>query len=184
MKTLYLFLLTLLVAIGARAATPIRGVCQVDSTAMTAFVRQYNPNFDPAIARAFHEIGNRYGIRGDIALCQAILETGWFRFDNGTAVAPSQHNYCGMGVIKTGDSGCNFESVEAGVTALIQHLYAYCCSDELPEGEVIIDPRYKLVKRGSAPCWEDLVGRWAMNTAYAVNILINYERLTRHAGNR
>ena len=167
----------------ASGRTPIQGCIEVDSTAMTAFVRHHNPNFDPAIAQAFQEVGEIYGIRGDIALCQAIIETGWFRFDNGTAVEASQHNYCGMGVTQRGNQGCSFESIREGVTALIQHLYAYCCDDDLPDGEEIVDPRYRYVARGCAPCWEDLTGRWAMNEQYAHNILRQFKSLKRHSRN-
>lgn len=161
----------------ARAATPIMGDIQVDAEAMTRFVQRHNPDFDPAIADAFFTIGQKYGLRGDIALCQAIIETGWFKFDNGTAVKPHQYNYCGMGVTSIGKSGCSFESVEQGVTAMLQHLYAYCCDSPLPDGEQIVDPRYGLVGRGVAPHWEDLVGRWAMNRHYASNILKLYKSL-------
>ena len=76
------------------------------------------PDFDRDVAETFYTVGERYGIRGDIALCQAIIETGWFRFDNGTAVKPDSHNYCGLGVRKRGDKGCKFDSVEEGITAM------------------------------------------------------------------
>ncbi len=183
LKIPFLLLMMTMAALGAAGATPIQGDAQVDAAAMTRFVQRHNPDFDPAIAQAFRDIGERYGIRGDIALCQAIIETGWFKFDNGTAVCPDQFNYCGMGVTSRGKQGCSFESVEQGVTAMLQHLYAYCCADPLPEGEEIVDPRYHLVGRGVAPHWEDLVGRWAMNKQYAQNILNLYESLYRDANN-
>lgn len=160
-----------------RAENPILGASEVSPEAMAAFVARRNPDFDPQVAEAFHTVGARYGIRGDIALCQAIIETGWFRFDGGTAVTPDQHNYCGMGVTVRGEKGCTFESVEQGVTALIQHLYAYCCTGPLPDGEPLLDPRYNLVARGVAPNWEDLVGRWAMNPNYTADILSLYSHL-------
>ena len=181
MKRLLSLVVILFSLISVLASTPIRGIVQVDSTAMTAFVQRHNPDFDPAIARAFQEVGERYGIRGDMALCQAIIETGWFRFDNGTAVKPSQHNSCGMGVTERGNVGCSFETIEEGVTALIQHLFAYCCDDELPDGEDVVDPRFKYVTRGCAPYWEDLTGRWAMNDKYAKSILRQYDSLCRHS---
>lgn len=147
---------------------------------MYQYVRQHNPTFNREIAQAFHTVGERYGIRGDIALCQAIIETGWFRFDNGTAVLPEAHNYCGLGVQQRGETGCSFNSIEEGVTAMIQHLYAYSCTDDVPQGETIIDPRFGYVRRGCAPAWEDLAGKWAMNPHYAVNILKLYDSMTEH----
>lgn len=181
LRQITLVILFIATCVTAGAATPILGPVEIDSTAMTRFVRRHNPDFDPAIARAFHEIGEKYGIRGDIALCQAIIETGWFKFDNGTAVCPHQHNYCGMGVTTRGKNGCTFESIEQGVTALIQHLFAYCCDLPIPDGEEIVDPRYKFVGRGVAPNWEDLNGRWAMNHHYAHNILKLYKSLKHNA---
>ena len=160
-----------------RSNTPIRGVQEADAESMFRFVAERNPSFDRSIAEAFYEVGKAYGIRGDIALCQAIIETGWFRFDNGTAVRADAHNYCGLGVHSRGQKGCSFASLREGVTAMIQHLYAYSCHDPLPKGESVTDPRFKFVRRGSAPTWESLSGKWAMNENYGKNILRLYSQL-------
>lgn len=161
----------------ATNAVGIFGEAQVGPEAMARFVASRNKDFDPRIARAFHEVGRRYGIRGDIALCQAIIETGWFMFNSGTAVTPSQHNYCGLGVLKKGMRGHSFESIEEGVTAQIQHLYAYASKEALPKGEPVIDPRFSLVARGCATTWHDLSNRWAMNPAYGASIMDLYQKL-------
>lgn len=160
--------------------TPIRGDNSVEAEQMYQFVAAHNPDFDPAVAEAFFTVGQKYGIRGDIALCQAIIETGWFRFDNGTAVTPDRHNYCGLGVSRRGDVGCSFETVEQGVTAMIQHLYAYSCRKPLPKGEELIDPRFRYVERGSAQTWEALAGRWAANLNYGQKILSIYNKMLIH----
>lgn len=170
-------LLLLLLPALSSAKTPIFGKAEVEVDHMYAYVSRHNPDFDREIAEAFYRVGERYGIRGDIALCQAIIETGWFRFDNGTAVKAKAHNYCGLGVKKRGDKGCSFKSVEEGVTAMIQHLYAYACSKGLPTGEKVVDPRFDFVRRGCAPTWEKLAGRWAMNPRYGKNILKIYDGL-------
>lgn len=164
----------------AVAATPIHGSQEADPERMYQFVAVHNPDFPREIAQAFYDIGETYGIRGDIALCQAIIETGWFRFDNGTAVLPSSHNYCGLGVRQRGDKGCQFNSIHEGVTAMIQHLYAYSCLDPLPEGEVLLDPRFSHVSRGCATSWESLSGRWAMNKHYGHKILDLYKKMLDH----
>lgn len=174
-----MLLLSTVSALNAR--TSIRGEQKVEIEQMYQFVAAHNPGFPREVAEAFYEIGERYGIRGDIALCQAIIETGWFRFDNGTAVLPSDHNYCGLGVKQRGERGCCFETVEDGVTAMLQHLYAYACTDPLPDGETILDPRFKLVTRGISSTWEGLNGRWAMNQSYAQNIMALYRRMESHA---
>ena len=150
---------------------------KVKAEMLTAFVRRYNKNFDHEISEAYLAVGERYGIRGDIAFCQAILETGWFRFDRGTKVKASNHNYCGLGVVKAGVSGASFKTIEEGVTAHIQHLYAYATADDLPAGETLIDPRFKAVRRGVARDWSDLNNRWAMNGVYGSMILKIYSDL-------
>lgn len=168
----------------AEAAMMILGEPTVDAETMWRFVNKVNPDFPIEIARAYIEVGRRYGIRGDIALCQAVIETGWFRFADGTAVRPEQHNYCGLGVEKRGMTGCSFNSIEEGVTAQLQHLYAYAADTPLPDGEKIVDPRFKLVKRGCAQSWHDLSGRWAMNDRYGTQILSLYQRLLESADGR
>ncbi len=168
----------------AEAAMMILGEPTVDAETMWRFVNKVNPDFPIEIARAYIEVGRRYGIRGDIALCQAVIETGWFRFADGTAVRPEQHNYCGLGVEKRGMTGCSFSSIEEGVTAQLQHLYAYAADTPLPDGEKMVDPRFKLVKRGCAQSWHDLSGRWAMNDRYGIQILSLYQRLLESADGR
>lgn len=145
---------------------------------MAAFVRNINPDAQDIdeIAAAFIDVGENYGVRGDIAFCQSIVETGWFTF-KGSAVAPDQFNYCGMGVTSTGIKGNSFSSVREGVTAQIQHLYGYASIEPLPSGERLVDPRFKYVTRGIAPTWLDLNMRWAMNDSYGQHILEKYTDL-------
>lgn len=176
MKRLLSFLL-MAISLLTASSEPICGPSHVDADALASFVARRNPGFNPAIAHAFVALGERYGIRGDVALCQAILETGWFRFDGGTAVRPEQNNFCGLGVTKTGLQGCAFNSIEEGVEAMMQHLWAYASTAPLPDGSSMLDPRFSLVTRGSATTWEDLSGRWATNPAYGSLILDLYSRL-------
>ena len=157
--------------------TAILGKSEVSAWQMAEFVRKVNPkavDID-SIAQAFIDVGERYGVRGDIAFCQSIVETHYFLFDMGTAVTPDQHNYCGMGVTSKGMRGNSFESIREGVTAQIQHLFAYASKSEI--AEEIVDPRFKYVTRGIAPNWTDLNMRWAMNVNYAQHILSLYEEL-------
>ena len=159
--------------------TAIQGKAVVEAKKMIAFVKAKNPNAQDIeeIAKCFIEVGNKYNIRGDIAFCQSIIETGWFKFDGGTAVTPDQHNYCGLGVTSKGVKGNSFTTVKEGVTAQIQHLYAYACKDAIPNGEFVVDPRFSFVIRGVAPHWEDLSNRWAMNSEYGNRILAVYKQL-------
>jgi len=169
-------------SIGDISLSPIFGEPAItDAEVLCRFVRRYNKEFPIEVAEAFLTVGSRYGIRGDVALCQAIIETGWFRFADGTAVRPYQHNYCGLGVTECGKEGNSFETVEQGVTAQMQHLYAYACKKPLPEGEQLLDPRFSLVTRGIAPNWNDLSNRWAMNPNYGNQILQLYQQLLESA---
>jgi len=148
---------------------------------MVAFVRDRNPRAVELeeIAESFLAVGARYDVRGDVAYCQSIIETGWFTFGGGTAVTPGQHNYAGLGVTSKGMKGASFRSVREGVTAQIQHLYAYATTLPIPAGERIVDPRFSLVARGSAPSWEALGGKWAVpGTTYGTDILELHHRLT------
>ena len=123
------------------------------------YILNTNPDFDIEIAKAFFKLSSKYGIDPTMAISQSILETGWFKY-SGSAVKPEHHNYCGLGVTSNGVEGGKFDTVEDGVTAQLQHLYAYGCKDTL--NETIIDPRFKYVTRGIAPYWEQLAGRWAV----------------------
>ena len=153
------------------ASELIRGNTLATEAQMVKFIQKHNPDFDPAIARAFVEISAIYGIRGDVAICQSIVETGWFKFEGGTAVKPNQHNYCGLGVTSLGISGNAFITIENGVEAQMQHLYAYACKDNIPAGRTLYDPRFKFVTRGCAPRWIDLDGKWCTGTGYGEKIL-------------
>lgn len=158
--------------------TDIIGKMEVDAKRMAAFLKSVNPNFKDTdeVAKAFVAMGEKYGVRGDIAFAQSIIETGWFRFEGGTAVTPDQHNYCGMGVTSLGKKGNSFDTVQDGVEAQIQHLFGYATTDDIPSDR-ILSPRLQYVTRGIAPHWEDLSMRWAMNENYGKHILEVYDRM-------
>jgi len=125
------------------------------------YILANNSDFDISIAKSFFELSKKYGIDPVMAISQSILETGWFKYI-GSAVKPEHHNYCGLGVTSNGITGGIFDSIEDGVTAQLQHLFAYGCKDALPSGESLLDPRFKYVTRGIAPYWQQLAGRWAV----------------------
>ena len=143
------------------------------------FIQHNNPDFDPAIAEAFLTIGEIYGVRGDVAICQSIVETGWFKFEGGTAVKPSQHNYCGLGVTSLGVTGHSFETIRIGVEAQIQHLYAYASTKNIPIERTLYDPRFHYVTRGCAPRWVDLDGKWCIGAGYGEKIMKLWSELVK-----
>ncbi|GMK37108.1 hypothetical protein PCCS19_01610 [Paenibacillus sp. CCS19] len=141
------------------ARNPIMGTSVRTKDELVQFVKKVNPAFKEEIAAAFLSVGAKYGIRGDIAFVQSIHETNWFRF--GGDVKPEQNNFAGIGATG-GVAGNSFPTINAGVTAQIQHLYAYASTNPIPAGETVIDTRFGLVKRGSAKNWEELAGAWAV----------------------
>lgn len=133
-----------------------------DCTKAAKKILQNNPKFNWDIAKAFFKLAPIYSIDPMMAIAQSILETGWFKFEGSDAKA-SQNNFCGLGVTGGGVSGATFNTIEDGVRAQLQHLYAYGCKDELPSSEKeLLDPRFHLVTRGIATYWQQLAGRWAV----------------------
>lgn len=151
---------------------PILGKSQASSKTMTDFVQRINSSFNPEIAEAYLRVGAIYGVRGDVAFSQAILETNWFRF--GGDVRAEQNNFAGIGAVGGGTRGASFSTIQEGVRAHIQHLFAYATKDAIPNGETIVDPRFRYVTRGIAPNWEDLGGKWAV-PGYDTKIFADFE---------
>ena len=116
------------------------------------------------LVQIYYEEAGLEGIRPDVAICQAIKETGVWNY--GGDVLPEQNNYCGLGATGNHERGAYFESPRQGVRAHIQHLLAYT-SKELPKTE-ITDPRYELIKKfrpqifGKIKNWTGLNGVWAV----------------------
>ena len=133
---------------------------EVDCCKAIKKILSNNESFDIEIAKAFFELAPKYDIDPMIAISQSILETGWFKY-KGSAVTADQHNYCGLGVTSNGVTGAAFVTIAEGITAQLQHLFAYGCTEALPDDELIVDPRFTYVTRGIAPYWQQLAGRWA-----------------------
>lgn len=128
----------------------------------------------------YYEEAAREGVRADVALCQAILETGFFDYGGEQGeVDPVQNNFCGLGATGDGSAGAFFATPRDGVRAHIQHLVAYA-DVRLPR-EKLIDPRYKiLIERypqyhGRVKYWVGLNGRWAVpGDTYGQDILAHW----------
>ena len=132
------------------------------------------------IVDLYWEEAGREGIRPDMALSQALLETGYFNF--GGAVEPWQHNFCGLGTVGNGVKGAAFKTVQEGVRAHIQHLLAYCSHDR-PKTK-LIDPRYDKahnlrLQKGLITKWSGLNWTWAMGGEYAEKIVNTHQLMLR-----
>lgn len=137
------------------------------------------------------EEGRKEGVRGDIAFCQSINETGWFtgyeRRDGrpeDCIVKYYMNNFCGLGA--TGSTPpCQFANARLGVQAQIQHLKAY--ASKAPLNYPCVDPRFKYVRRELFIYWGDMGGsikidgveytKWASSSGCGATIIKLYKNL-------
>lgn len=166
-------------ALANASSITIQGEAEATKEQMAAFIKKRNPS--PKLTCSVEEIVNAYyseagkeGIRPDIALCQALKETGFFAY--GGDVLPQQNNFCGLGATGNKVKGASFPNAVTGVRAHIQHLLAYT-STQRPK-EKLVDPRYDLLIQsrpdiyGKIKYWTGLNGRWAVpGTTYGEDIL-------------
>lgn len=150
-------------------ADTIMGPATIPARQMVHFIRQRNPHPKlnaplEDVVQAYYDEAGREGIRPDVALCQALKETGYFAY--GGDVSPDQNNFCGLGATGNKVAGAHFATPQLGVRAHIQHLLAYA-STERPK-TAIVDPRYELLAEkhpelyGQVDSWTGLNGRWAV----------------------
>lgn len=118
------------------------------------------------------------GVRADVAFAQAMKETGFLRFKGQVKI--EQYNFAGIGAVDSGETApATFSSVREGVRAQVQHLKAYASTEVLCN--VCVDPRFYLVKRGTAPYVEWLGiqenpygAGWATAEKYGYSIKNDY----------
>ena len=148
---------------------PIMGEPVATQEQMVNYINKRNPNPKlnctvKQLVHLYYVEAGREGIRPDIAICQAIKETGVWGY--GGDVIPEQNNYCGLGTTGGGVKGEFFATPQLGVRAHIQHLLSYA-SKRMPKLEVV-DPRYELIKKfrpqifGKLTKWTELNGVWAV----------------------
>jgi hypothetical protein len=153
----------------------ILGPTLLTAEQMDQYVRKINPNA-PLLGSFYKSFGEYYGIRGDVAFAQAMLETDYFRFTGD--VRNGQNNFAGIGAVGGGVRGASFKTPQDGVLAQLQHLYAYATNAPLPNRYPLVDPRFHLVNRGSATTWTALNGKWAVpGTSYGQSILTLYQKM-------
>lgn len=124
-------------------------------------------------AQIFYEEATVEGVRAEVAFTQCMKETGFLKY--GGDVLPNQYNFAGIGA--TGAvHGASFSNVRMGIRAQIQHLKAYGSISSLTNP--CVDPRFNLVKRGSAQYVEWLGIKenpngygWATSKSYGHDIV-------------
>ena len=164
--------------------TPQTSICGVAGVTREQVIQHINTvNSDCKITCSLAEFIDyyfdsckKYGIKTEIAVAQMLLETNYLRF--GGIVQSIQNNFAGIGALDGNGKGqaATFKSAKIGVLAHVQHLFAYASVNPLPARE-IVDPRFGLVARGSAPFTEYLSiphnpsgGGWASDKDYAIKI--------------
>ncbi|PAE44512.1 SPOR domain-containing protein [Bacillus sp. 7884-1] len=153
----------------------ILGPTLLTAEQMNQYVRKINPKA-PLLGSFYKTLGEYYGIRGDVAFAQAMLETDFFRFTGD--VRNGQNNFAGIGAVGGGARGTSFKTPQDGVLAQFQHLYSYATTAPLPNRYPLVDPRFHLVNRGSATTWTALNGKWAVpGTTYGQSILNLYQKM-------
>ena len=155
------------------AAQSIQGESVATLNQMRALAWKHN-HLAPDLAPYYLKMGEKYGIRGDVAFCQAALETNWWRYDG--LVRARQYNYSNLGKLyekaipneninganhycvwyMVGDNGASFATPEDGVEAQFQHLYGALTNDPLPAGFYLKDSGFNEMERGTAVNWDDL----------------------------
>lgn len=137
------------------------------------FLRKQNSNA-PRLASIYKKYCDIYGIRLECIWVQMCLETNFLRYSDTSITTLDMHNYAGLGAVDGNGrrQALSFFTEDEGVKCHVQHLYAYCSSNPLPENETLIDPRFKYVIRGIAPNIENLGnGNWASDKDYASKLL-------------
>ena len=144
---------------------------------LAAFLLESNPGverkFMEELAYIYNQESAVEGVNSDVAFTQMCLETGFLRY--GGLVTADMNNFCGLGATGPEQRGLSFSNPRTGVRAHIQHLKAY--ATEEPLKQVLVDPRFHYVRRGSSPAIEGLAGTWAEDRFYAEKITNILERL-------
>ncbi len=127
------------------------GEARCSAERMNAYAKRRNPKA-PEIAELYLRQGKRYGVRGDVAFCQMVYETrGWTVEISGPSWAPITLNQW---------------SEESWIEIQMQILYTFATELSLPQELHTAQRQIALLERagwrGTAPCWEDLNGKWSV----------------------
>lgn len=109
------------------------------------------------VLRMYVAEGDVEGVRGDLALAQAIHESGWF-----TNSDTSRNNFAGIAHPDGAGSGQAFPDALAGVRAHIQLLKKYAEGNDVR----LVRPDIAPDAGGQATTWDDLAGTWAADPDY------------------
>ena len=113
------------------------------------------------------------GVRGDVALAQAVHETGWF-----TSSDTARNNFAGIGHPDGRSAGDAFPDVATGVRAHVQLLKKYVAGNDTPLAHPDVAP----TADARVDTWEQLTGTWATDPGYWTAISNLYQTMLADAG--
>lgn len=131
------------------------------------YISEYNPTFitnNPNTGSQVLTRSTNDGIRTDVLMALALVETSNFTFTNVT----SKFNPGAIGNA-AGTAIHDFGTWDNGWLGTTQHLFAYANATGSPQ-DAIVDPRYSFVSRGSAPLVSDLDGKWSAQNGFGESI--------------
>ena len=117
--------------------------------------------------------GDAEGVRGDLALAQAVLETGYFT-NSDTAI----NNFAGIAHYDGTASGSGFPDPIIGVRAQIQLLKKFALGNDASLANADVAPN----AGAAATTWGGLAGTWASDTNYWTSLRSVYESMRTYAG--
>ncbi|MFC4601760.1 hypothetical protein [Cohnella hongkongensis] len=135
---------------GPTGKLSIRGEASCSGDRLLAYARRRNPQA-PDVAEIYIRHGRQYGIRGDVAYCQAAYDTRWWTAElSGPDWAPQLRAQW---------------TDEAAIEARFQMLHTFATLMPLPAEAKLADDRpvsyiEQAGWRGAATCWEELGGKW------------------------
>jgi hypothetical protein len=151
----------------------ILGTALCPAERMNAYVKRRNSKA-PEIAELYLQAGRRYGVRGDVAFCQMVYETRcWSNEFSGPSWGPFSLDQRGE---------------ESSIAVHMQLLHTMATDMPLSSEMDTLDRRVDVLIRsgwrGSAHCWEDLNGKWAIgNKYYGQDIVAMWRNMMEWSGN-
>lgn len=118
----------------------------------TAFYQEKGAGTVADMAQIVLEEAAAEGVKAEVVWVQMCKETGYLQY--GGQVKREQYNFCGLGAVDGGAAGADFsgyeEPIRMGFRAQVQHLKAYATDSDAALTNAKIDPRFSLVRRGTA----------------------------------
>ncbi|THF77071.1 hypothetical protein [Cohnella fermenti] len=143
--------------------TPIAGEAGLTAAELEDFAARRRLRIGEGGAQRYVDCGNAYGIRGDVAFCQALYEARWL---SEKRLVPWAANRLPD---LWGSTGRDERWTESFIEEHIRLLYRFAKAEELPgratpelgRSAIRLQAIDELGYRGELRFWEDLNGKWS-----------------------